>query len=236
MDRTQIIQAIQLARSVITTHGIMSQMSEYNKNRLFRDSSSPDEAEVIRCEFTLDPTRSTWDSNNCSCTINFSYIAATTREVDGGTYRDYVRRISFSTQGSDLDFAAFKSRENLISALNMIAEMLISLTPEQIVVTVETPEDGAIRRQKEHEQSVGSQIFHSLEKVATKNLRKGGKARLTRIPDSYLINYAKLPEAGSYRYIHVRRYNRRGTPVEKVSYRFVVPSHDNSCVRIYRTE
>ena len=224
MDRTAIKEALALVTSVVTTHGIMNNMTPYNREKV---SKNFDHSDGVGFDFNLDPTRSAWDSNNFSCSLKFTYVSDSPRNVDGGTYRDYHRRISFGTSGTDVDLSLMKTRENLMNSLIMVAEMLASVTPQCITLTVESPEEAANRRQKEHEQVVGGQIFAELEKASLKNLRKGGKPRLVRFEKS-----TDQP-VGSYRYEHVRRYNRRGYAVDKVNYRFIVVS--DSLVKVYRT-
>jgi len=224
MDRTQLKQVLETVVAVVTSHGIMSNMSPWNRERI---PVNFDNSDGVGFDFNLDPTRSAWDSNNFSCSLKFTYVTDSPRNVDGGTYRDYRRRISFGTSGTDVDLSLMKTRENLMNSLIMVAEMLESLTPQRITLTVESPEEAASRRQKEHEQVVGGQIFAELEKSSLRNLRKGGKPRLVRFEKS------TGQPVGSYRYEHVRRYNRRGYAVDKVNYRFIVVS--DSLVKVYRT-
>ena len=142
--------------------------------------------------------------------------------IDGGIYRDHKRRLHIRYGSGEANFSDFKMRENFVSSLLMLCEMIESLTPENITVTVETPEEGVKRLRREFEQKIGSQIYDVLTKDDFKNLRKGGKARLSRIPDSYVSYYGSLPEQGTYAYKHVARRNRRGQILEYVDYVFRV--------------
>lgn len=225
MDRTALKEVLALVTSVVTSHGIMDNMTPYNRERVAKNF---DHSDGVSFEFNLDPTRSPWDTNNFSCSIRFSYSSDPPRVDEGGTYRDHRRRISFSTSGSDVDFSLMRKRENLMNSLVLLGEMIASLTPERLTLTVESPEEAAARRQREHEQVIGGQIYAELEQASLRHLRKGGKPKLVRFAAT-----SNQP-IGSYRYEHVRRYNRRGYAVETASYRFVVVS--DSLVKVYRTE
>jgi len=225
MDRKPINEALELVKNIVMTHGIMSHMPQYNRDLLARTSALGDQLEFC---FNLDPTRSAWDTNNFSCSLKFCYVPKPAKSgADGGAYCTYDRRISFTTGGASCELYLMKSRENMMSALILLAETLDGATPESVTVTVESPGDAAERRQREHEQRVGGQIYAELEKTSLKNLRTGGKPRLVR------FTATNDQPVGSYRYEHVRRYSRRGRVVETVNYRFVVTS--DSLVKVYRT-
>jgi len=225
MDRKPINEALELVKNIVMTHGIASHMPQYNRDLVARTSVFGDQLEFC---FNLDPTRSAWDTNNFSCSLKFCYVPKpATTGADGGAYCAYDRRISFSTGGASCELSLMKSRETMMSALILLAETLAGVTPESVTVTVESPADAAERRQREHEQRVGGQIYDKLEKASLKNLRRGGKPRLVRFEKS--IDQA----VGSYRYEHVRRYSRRGRVAETVNYRLIVVS--DSLVKVYRT-
>jgi len=225
MDCKPINKTLELVKSIVTTHGIMSYMPQHSKDLLARTGALGDQIEFC---FNLDPTRSAWDTNNFSCSLKFCYVPKPAmRGADGGVYCTYDRRISFTTGGHPLELYLMKSRENMMNTLILLAETLVGVTPESVTVTVESPGDAAERRQREHEQRVGGQIYAELEKASLKNLRKGGKPRLVR------FTATNDQPIGSYRYEHVRRYSRRGRVVETVNYRFVVTS--DSLVKVYRT-
>jgi len=225
MDRKPINEALELVKNIVMTHGVVSHMPQYNRDLLARTNAFGDQLEFC---FNLDPTRSAWDTNNFSCSLKFCYVPKPAKSgADGGTYCTYDRRISFTTGGASCELYLMKSRENMMSALILLAETLAGVTPKTVTVTVESPGDAAERRQREHEQRVGGQIYAELEKASLKNLRKGGKPRLVR------FTATNDQPIGSYRYEHVRRYSRRGRVVETVNYRFVVAS--DSLVKVYRT-
>jgi len=225
MDRKPINEALELVKNIVMTHGIMSHMPQRNKDLLAGQRAMSDQLEFC---FNLDPTRSDWDTNNFSCSLKFCYVPKPPLSgADGGIYCTYGRRISFTTGGTSLELYLMKSRENMMNTLILLAETLAGVTPEFVTVTVESPGDTTERRQREHEQRVGGQIYAELEKASLKNLRTGGKPRLVR------FTATNDQPVGSYRYEHVRRYSRRGRVVETVNYRFVVTS--NSLVKVYRT-
>ena len=232
MDRTEIVKALKIARTVVVAHGLANHVPERFKGGLTAEIN--DYSDFSQYEFYLYPKQSIWDSNNYSCALVIGYTPGQDIVIDGGIYRDHKRRLHIRYGSGEANLSDFKMRENFVSSLLMLCEMIESLTPESITVTVETPEEVIRRRRREYEQEIGNRIHGVLDKNDFKNLRRGGKARLVRIPDTYTSCYGSLPEQGTYAYRHAARRNRRGSVLEYVNYVFRVhpSSEGGSYVKI----
>ncbi|NBP01873.1 MAG: hypothetical protein EBU90_17390 [Proteobacteria bacterium] len=237
MDRSELKKALKLARNIVMTHGITNHMTEHYKESLLRYDES-EYHDHNQYEFLLDPKRSGWSNGNFVCCLNVGYESGENVLVAGGFYRDYFRRISIRYGNSEFSLEQVKERENFINSLLMVAEMIESCIPQKITLTVETPEEVTNRKRKEHEQNVGFQIYHELGSSSFKNLRTGGKGRICRIPDSYLNVHENMPEAGTYRYTHIDKRDRRGRPTSHSRYVFDVSLAFNgdSYVKIFKVD
>lgn len=204
---------------MIASHGLVEHMNKYNRDTLAREITP--ECQHFRCEFHLDPTRSSWSDSNPSCTLLVSYNAdpngARTAE-DGSTVMDSFLRIRVGASGSDMDSRMLKSRESMVTMLSMLVEMLETMLPEKVTSLLETSAVAAERVQREAEQVVGRQIFDNLGEAAFKGLRAGGSARSFRLTPTYSSADGKFPSPGTYRFKHVRYRDRKGYPKEVVHY------------------
>ena len=236
MDRTEIVKALKTAQTVVVSHGMASYIPERFKGSLTVEINEYND--FSQYEFYMRPKQSMWDSNNYSCALVVGYCPGQDTVVDGGTYRDYKRRLHIRYGSGEASIGDFKLRENFVSSLMMLCEMVESLTPESITITVETPEEGVKRLRREFEQNIGGRIHSSLDKKDFKNLRKGGKSRLVRIPDVYVNNWGSLPDPGTYAYKHIIRKDRGGRVAAFTKYLFRVQtsSDGGSYVKIFKVD
>jgi hypothetical protein len=233
MDRSKLIAAFQQANAVVTTHGIMNYMPERYKKLATHVNEQNDGCHY---EFYLDPKRSHYDDDNFCCTLCVVYTSQENKQVDGGIYRDYARRIYLRYGSTDVTIKSLQLREKFISSIMMVAEILESIMPESITCTVESPEQHKDRLQREHEQYIGWRIYHAVGKDNLKNLRKAGKSRCVRIPETYITDYGEMPACGSYRYNHVLRTDRRRRVKEEANYLFrvMLDGQGSHYVNIYK--
>lgn len=220
MNRTQIKEALEKARLVIASHGMVAHMPTYFKSSLMNPVS--DYADSLSYEFYLDPNKSGYASDNYSCALNVFYRSAADVERDGGIYRDSKLRVTIRIGSADVTVHQLTARENMVASLGMLAQMIEATIPKTLTTTVMTPEALKEKRQIEHEQKVAAKIFEIIGKDAVKNLRTGGKSRLIRIPEKYAETWGAMPEPGRYRFDQVRYTNRRGQIKDRAGYVFVV--------------
>jgi len=204
---------------MIASHGLVEHMNKYNRDTLAREITP--ECQHFRCEFHLDPTRSSWSDSNPSCTLLVSYNAdpnGSRTAEDGSTVMDSFLRIRVGASGSDMDSRMLKSRESMVTMLGMLVEMLETMLPEKVTSLLETSVAAAERVQREAEQVVGRQIFDNLGEAAFKGLRSNGSARSFRLTPGYASADGKYPAPGTYRFKHVRYRDRKGYPKEVAYY------------------
>lgn len=226
MDRTPLKEALKKAQLIVAAHGMVRYMPQYSKNSL---SNLVDDADRLTYEFLLHPQKSSYNNDNFSCTLCIVYNCERDDEREGGIYRDYNRRVSIRTGTSDMTLAGIKIRENMIASLTMLVEMIETVIPQRLTVTVMSPEDLREKRQREHEQSIASKIFNVVGKDAVKNLRVEGRPRITRLPDNYAEVNGSMPDIGRYRFEQIRYVNRHGQIKDRAGFIFSVnKSHDGS--------
>jgi len=229
MDRTQLKEALEKARLVVASHGMAAHMPSYFKTALMTPVN--DSTERLTYEFYLKPDISSYSSNNYSCALNVWYFSDSNVERNGGIYRDYTAKVLIRLGSADITLSELSARENMVSLLAMLAQMVKDTIPPKITATVMTPDVLKEKRQTEHEQKISEQIFRIVGKDALKNLRKGGKSRVSRLPEKYSEVFGTMPEVGRYRFEQVRRVNRRGSVIDRAGYVFFVSkSYDESHV------
>ena len=228
MDRSPLTNALRMAKDVISTHGIVQYMNENSKNwALNRPIEDPSDG--IQFDFSLDPKKSPWDSYNCSFCLRVNYATdGIDREISGGVYRNYKRKVKINYSSAEVTTKNCKSRENLISSLLMLCEMLESLLPKDIQLTVFTEQEVLEKKKLFEEQKVSVDIFNSVGPSYIKNLRKGGKGKIARIPESYAQDHGSFPETGDYRFRYDHQYDRRGFPKKTNTYILKVTTQNNS--------
>ena len=230
MDRSQIIEAFRTTKAIVMSHGIFEHMTDYNRKALA--SEVPSSATHLRFDFHLNPKESIWSTKNPGCGFTVSYSCdhdAKYLAPNGDSVADNKRSITCRLSGDDMPLEIMRKREALIEQFMMLCSMLESVLPAKIVTVVESASELTERVKREAEQKIGHAIHSALGAPAFKGLRKGGKHRVVRIPSEYLAANESFPAPGSYRYTHVRRYNSRGTAVEKVKYMIKVFSADGKC-------
>jgi hypothetical protein len=220
MDRTPIKEALEKARLIIASHGMISHMPSYIKSSLANPLNHL--IEKISYEFYLDPLQPGYSMNNYNCALNVCYIPNNDEERDGGIYKDFNVRVSIRIGSADLRLQEILARENMISSLTLLGSMIESSIPKKITLMVMSPEDLKEKRKRTFEQQVAEQIFTVLGKESVRNLRKGGKPRHSRIPEKYSEVYGSMPEPGRYRYSQIRAHDRHGHVKNRVEFVFIV--------------
>ena len=231
MDTTPRTEALRAAKALIGSHGIVTHMNKYNRDLLAREIDPATTG--IRYEFQLDPTRNSWADNNPSCTLQVIYGAdpkGSRVASDGSLVVDNYLRVGVSTSGTDMDVETLRRRENMVSLLGMLCEMLTVTLPQTLTLVMETPEIAAANARKAAEQKVGHEVYVNLGESAFKGLRRGGSSRSARLTAAYRSTDGKYPETGTYRYRHVRSIDSRGRPREVFYYLIrVFNGGDGSC-------
>lgn len=209
MDRSAITEALRLAKSIVTTHGISAYLTQHMRSVAARPVEPTDTG--FRLDYCLDPERSPWQDNP-GCSIHVSYVPSkngqrTTEE--GGVVHDYNLGISVRASADDMTVKRMRAREVLVSNLSMLCDMLEGTLPPVATVIVLTPEQHKSKTELEAEQIVGWNIHDQLGHDALKGLRKGGRGKF--------FHNNGTPD-GTYRYTHVRRRNSRGTVTDQAKY------------------
>lgn len=236
MDLSGIKEALEKARLIVASHGMVNYMPQYARSSL--TSYILDYQESVSFEFFLDPQKTGYSSDNFNCTLNVRYLYDKDVERDGGIYRDYRSRVSIRISSCDLTLEALTKRERMVESLKMLAEMVDSAVPKVIIGTIMSPEDLREKRQLAYEQKVAEQIFSILGKDCIRNVRTNGKPKTTVIPESFVNAYGTMPSPGRYRYDHVKYRTRSGNITDRAKYIFSVSkSYDESYVlRAFKVE
>lgn len=219
MDATPRIEALRTAKAIIGSHGVVAHMNKYNRDVLAREVTEGSTG--MRYDFNLDPTRSAWHESNPSVTLAVVYNAdpkGAQLNEEGAMVMDNYLRIAVATSGGDMDLETLKRRESMVSMIAMLGEMLTTMLPQKITLTMESPAQVVERTQRQHEQIVGKQIYDNLGEAAFKGLRINGSGRASRLTAAYASVAGKYPDPGTYRFRHVRRADRRGYPKEVANY------------------
>lgn len=219
MDATPRIEALRTAKAIIGSHGVVAHMNKYNQDVLAREVTEGSTG--MRYDFNLDPTRSAWHESNPSVTLAVVYNAdpkGAQLNEEGAMVMDNYLRIAVATSGGDMDLETLKRRENMVSMVAMLGEMLTTMLPQKITLTMESPTQVVERTQRAAEQLVGKQIYDTLGDAAFKGLRIGGSSRTLRLTPTYTSMTGKYPDPGTYRFRHIRRADRRGYPKEIANY------------------
>lgn len=230
MDASQRRQALQLAKGIIVSHGMMNYMNKYNKDQLSRQ---PDDGTTgLRYEYHLDPTITSWSACNPTCTLSITYaVSPAGARVDeaGDTVVDNTLRISVSASATDMDVSMLQRREGMISSLGMLCELLQATLPPVVQVRLETATETAARKNAEKEQQVAFRIVDHIGEPALKGLVSGGRPRVVTLDSSYADKY---PEPGRYRFKRIISTDRRGRPRETRYYVLNVFERPNDVGRI----
>ncbi len=235
MNLAGIKEALEKARLIVASHGMVNYMPQYARSLL--TSYILDYQDSMSFEFFLDPQKTGYSSDNFTCTLNVRYSYDKDVERDGGVYRDYRSRVSLRISSCDLNMEALAKREQMVESLKMLVEMIESVVPKVIVGTVMTPEDLREKRQLAHEQKVAEQIFSVLGKDCIRNARTNGKPKTTVIPESFVNVYGMMPAPGRYRYDHVKYRTRSGNITDRAKYIFSVSKtyNESYVLRAFKT-
>lgn len=223
MDASPRIAALRTAKAIIGSHGIVAYMNKYNRDVLARDVH--DSTTGVRYDFHIDPSLTSWSDSNPSVSVAVNYTSdpnGSRLDPTGAMVVDNTLRITVSTSSNDMDLATLRRREGMIATLGMLCEMLTTMLPPKLTLTMETPEQVAASAKRSFEQRVGQQLFNHVGERALKGLRKRGSARSFRATELLRDGDGKYPTTGTYHFRHVRSTTSRGTPKDIAYYRFRV--------------
>ena len=227
MDHSARTEALKIAKSLISSHGIAVNMNKYNRNMLAR--TIDDEMSCIRYDFHLDPEKDSWHSSNPSCTLSVIYNsdAKGSRVAENGdVVVDSYMRLGVSASASDMDIPTLKKRESMLTMLTMLCEMLHASLPPIVTSIVMTSEESKAKKQREFEQTVAYQIAQNIGPDTLTGLRRNGNSKFKRMSEDYLKSNERYPSSGTYRYRHIRRTDSRGRVREEAAYVFRVSGGD----------
>lgn len=223
MDASPRIAALRTAKAIIGSHGIAAHMNKYNRDVLARDVA--DSTTGLRYDFHLDPAGSAWSDSNPSVSLVVSYTSdpnGSRLDPDGAMVVDNTLRIAIGTSSAEMNLATHHRREGMIATLGMLCEMLTTMLPPKLTLTMETPEQVAAAAKRSFEQRVGQQLFNHIGERSLKGLRKRGSPRSFRATELLRDADGKYPDTGTYHFRHVRSTTSRGTPKDIAYYRFRV--------------
>lgn len=226
MDWTQVKEALTAIRTMIGSHGASRYMNDRTKELLVQQTY--DHEDRLRVEFVQDPKRSSWATNNPNIILTVAFLERDKpyQGPDGGMYRFLDRKISMGWSHCESPIAEFKRREDMVSNVGLLAELIEMATPESIVQTVMTPAEVEEKKRKEHNQILGRQLYKYVEDKkpgAFLGLRKGGKERRFMIESDFIGTL----EPGTLSYMHVKSYDRRGKIKDKVDFNMrLMKTHD----------
>lgn len=223
MSKTLIKDALEKARLIVSSHGLVNHMPTYSRDFLGRPVEN--DASNLQFDFLLDPKRPSYAGDNFSCTILVYYGTSGDIERDGGIYRDYKSKVVVRANSVEMTPSMFRVRENMVASLLMLCEMIDDAIPKQIMVTVFSAEELAQRKQLAQEQETARRIYNVVGKECIKNLRVGKRPKLTRIPNRYAEVWERMPELGQYRF-YIAHWSRRNGEKDRKNYVFNVMKHD----------
>ena len=131
---------------------------------------------------------------------------------------DHHLRVSITASANDMDLRTAKQREGMMTMLFMLCEMLEASLPQKVTSLLETAAEMKEKKQRADEQRIGKQIIADVGPSALKGLRKGGTARSFRLTSGYSSLDGKYPDAGTYRFRHVRATDKRGNAKDVAHY------------------
>ena len=233
MDVTERVQALRTAKSLISASPLMAHMNKYNRDQLSYDVAT--ETTGFRYEFHLDPQITSWAAANPSIQLSLNYATdpkGSRLDEAGGRVVDNFLYLRFSTSTTEMTLSMFRQREAMMSMVYMLTEMLETLLPPRITITMETSAEVVEKRKRSSEQSESEKMLASLGHSMLKGLRKGGSSRTRRLTQSYVDLNGAYPASGTYRYKHVKAVYRNGHPKEVAYYKLRVIGTDEPIVSV----
>ena len=210
-SRNDVIEALEKARLIISSHGLASHLAGYNKDALARPVG---DTTALRCSFLLNPNEPAYTDGNCEASLVIAYDASRFNH-EGGVYDKYKRSVYVRLNSMTLITETTRLRENMVSALMMLCEMIETVLPQEITTVVMTPEEVQNKMEREKEQITARRIHKYIGKACIKNLRVWGKVRTSRLDDGFATAWGSMPEEQAYRYTESRvdrhgrvKYNR----------------------------
>lgn len=218
-----INDALEKARAIVASHGLVKYMAGYTRNALAQPVNG---ATYLRYDLFLDPDKPSYASDNCSAALAISYEPNRERR-DGGIYDDYTLKVSVRLNSMELRSEIAKARENMIASMLMLCDMVELVLPKKFTVTVMTAEEVVDQEVKSKEQDIARRIHRMIGKECVKNLRAGGRPKVTRIPNKYAETWGEMPKPGRYRYTDSAWSARRGSERNRKDYVFTVSQYDS---------
>lgn len=219
-NMTAIKDALEVVRGIVSAHGITHYMQAHSKNTLSHPLDLGTTS--VRYEFSLDTSQPYWVANNPSCTLAIDYSGGDHYDVSGDTHRNYKAKIRLQYSSGEVSLQNMKPREDMMSTIMLVAEMINAVIPQKITVVTETFAQKEEASRQNAQRLIGDRIGKSYGRLAMKGIRSGGKKRTLTFPAAYLEKYGEPPPEGSYPFKQIRRWNRRGDAVEVVNYTLFV--------------
>lgn len=214
MNIAELHEALDRARGLVKFHGLMSHMSSLSKNALTMPLE-PDQRD-FKVELQVDPVVSDddnygWWNRKYVCSFAFGYdYGDDYQNEEGGLSKVATRFAKFQWMAGETDLAGYTARDRVVQSMKMLAEMLIAVTPETIILDVETSDELKIRKQRELEQFIGSTLHGYIPSASICGLRARGKPREVKL-DAEAVKFVKkqlVPGEYAYKVYHLRSYRR----------------------------
>lgn len=232
MDQTELVSTMQLANTIIASHGMAAHIRDNNREYELRIPSATDQPRR-RYEFILNPSKPSYYGGNFSVSIVISYEAEADREVAEEVRRYYKRSLTLSSSGMDIPVEKLQERESFIQHISMLASFLGAALPTGIDLVVLTKEEKQQKLEAQRKDEIARRIITDIGIDNLKGLRTGGAERVFRLSESYVNSWGSLPADDVYVKKHVRLYDRRGNPKDFLYYRLRVVG---GVVRVSRIE
>ncbi|NBZ95433.1 MAG: hypothetical protein EBR40_03250 [Proteobacteria bacterium] len=225
MESVTVRSALEKAKLLVMSHGLMANMTPYSKSTLERKTFEEHD-DSISFEFVLDPTKSSWDDDNFRMNLSVQYRTKGDVFIEGDRVRPSSRQIRFHWNSGSGTLEHLMRRESMMNNLLLLNELLVAALPEHVSWVVQTAAQIESEKKAEADKRTAYNIAAAIGKEAMRGLRTGGRSRTVFLTPAYLESFApgegKYPEDGTYTYEQIRRTDRRGRVKESVNYRFRV--------------
>ena len=235
MDVAERVQALRTAKSLISASPLVAHMNKYNRDQLSHDVEA--QTTGLRYEFHLEPQITSWSVPNPSIQLSLIYASdpkGSRLDETGAKVVDNFLSLRLSTSTTDMTLSMLRQREAMMSMVYMLAEMLETLLPPRITITMETSEEVVDKEKRSSEQRQSEEMLVSLGHSILKGLRTGGAHRARRLTQSYVDRIGAYPASGTYRYKHVKVVDSKGRPKEVAYYKLRVIGTDEPIVHVQR--
>lgn len=219
-------------KTIITSHGAVSYMRSYDRERLGREVNL--DTRALRYDFCLDPESPSYSYDNFICSLGISYSSGGEYTCDDGLCCDYTRRVTLSHGSGEITSENLKRRENFISMILLLMEMIEAITPEKIKIVKKTPEVLVEEAKLAAEQRIAERIFAYVDRRDLKHLRVNGNGKLVKIHDSYVTDHGGNPPEGNYRFSLQRYLTKRTSAVINYYLKVFTMPDGSSVMKVFR--